>query len=233
MNNYIVSTYLTSGIDHQRGKKQQKNDVSYIQKWAESIAHLGLQAVVLHDGLSTIFMSQFQHVWFIKVDKVPDGLQLYDYRWVLYLEFMMNNSCDGVFFTDISDVVVKRNPFYEMQPERLYCGDEPTSIRDCVWLQKASKCPVLSKLADFRYFLSSNDTLLNAGILGGSNRIVFSFLLDMNLAIEKVRRRPIDGTVDMPIFNYVIQRYSPVHGFPVNSVFKKYEERNDVWFIHK
>lgn len=233
MNNYIVSTYLTSAIDAQRGVAKEANDTEYIKNWVDSIVRLGLKPVVLHDGLSARFRAKFPDVYFRKVGKVPSCIQLYDYRWVLYLEFMMNEPCDNVFFTDISDVVVKRDPFYEMEEGFLYCGDEPTTIRGCEWIQKSEKCPVLSKLDGFEDLLRSDEQLLNAGILGGSHRIVFSFLLDMVLAIEKLRHRPIDGTVDMPIFNYVIHRFNPVHGYPVNSVFKKYEDRNDVWFIHK
>jgi hypothetical protein len=45
-----------------------------------------------------------------------------------------------------------------------------------------------------------------------------------------------DITCDMAIFNYVMYKYFANEfyaGWPVNSAFKKYEDRNDVWFIHK
>jgi hypothetical protein len=233
MNNFIVATYLTSHIDEQRGVKKEKDDPQYIQKWAESIRHLGLKGVVLHDGLSEEFISTYPYLIFKKVDEVPEDMQLYDYRWVLYYAFVLNNHCNAVFFTDISDVQVRRNPFYEMEDNKLYCGDEPTSIRGCEWLQKSNES--LSALPSYKEFLNSENQLLNCGIFGGQWHMVNTFLSVMVQYIERWRFRKIDGTVDMPIFNYIAWFYVVqfTHGEPVNSVFKWYQDRNDVWFIHK
>lgn len=233
MENFIVSTYLTSHIDEQRGVKKEKDDPKYIEKWAESIRYLGLKGVVLHDGLSDEFTSCYPYIIFKKVDEIPEKMQLYDYRWLLYYMFVLNNDCGAVFFTDISDVIVRRNPFFEMDEDKLYCGDEPTSISNCEWIQQSKTS--LSQLPDYEKFLRSKNTLLNCGIFGGTASIVEAFLDVMNRYIEALMRRPIDGTVDMPIFNYIIWKYKIpiIHGEPVNSVFKWYQDRNDVWFIHK
>lgn len=230
--NYIVSTYLTSKVDEQRGTKKEIDDPDYIRKWVYSGLHLGLNMVVLHDGLSEVFISQFPKVRFIKIDQVPEGMQLYDYRWVLYYEFLLNNDCDAVFFTDISDVIIRRDPFYEME-DALYCGDEPTTIKDCEWLQTSRKS--LGKLPIYNDFLHSKYTMLNCGIFGGDSARVKVFLDLMVRYIEIHINREVDGTVDMPLFNYIIWFYDIpiIHGAPVNSVFKRYEDRNDVWFIHK
>ena len=184
--NYIVSSYLTSGIDHQRGSTKEIDDPKYIEKWAQSIRNLGLNGVVLHDGLTDAFISCYPYIRFIKVEPIPKGMQLYDYRWVIYYEFMLNNTVDAVFFTDISDIIVKRNPFYEMQDE-LYCGDEPTTIKGCKWLQTSRKS--LGGIEDYKFFLHSNNTLLNCGIFGGYSDRVKAFLDIMMRYIEFYKDR--------------------------------------------
>ena len=233
MSNFIVSTYLTTAIDPQRGEVKLANEETYIKEWYDSLVHLNLNGVLLHDGLSNEFMAHFPRIRFVQVDPVPQGMQLYDSRWILYYEFLLNNDCEAVFFTDVSDVKVRRNPFYEMSENTLYCGDEPTSIRGCEWIQQSKIS--LSPLPDYEKFLRSKTTLLNCGIFGGTASIVEAFLDVMNRYIEALMLRPIDGTVDMPIFNYIIWKYKIpiIHGEPVNSVFKWYQDRNDVWFIHK
>lgn len=232
--NYIVSTYLTSAVDAQRGETKTSNDESYIQKWYDSLVHLNLNGVLLHDGLSQEFQSKFPRITFKQVDPVPQGMQLYDYRWLLYYEFVLNNPCEAVFFTDVSDVKVVRDPFYEFEEGELYCGDETEKFSECVWIRNALGNPAFANLSGFDELLSSDNVVLNCGIFGGSYAPVIQFLEYIVRLIEYLRFRPQDKTVDMPLFNYVAYRYFyPIHGFPVNSVFKAYEERNDVWFIHK
>jgi len=230
----IVSTYLTTSIDPQRGEVKKKDDPEYILEWYDSIVNLGLNGVLIHDGLSKSFVKCFPKIEFRKVRPVPEKMQLYDYRWVLYFEFMLNIACDAVFFTDVSDVQVKRNPFYEFDEGKLYCGDEREMIKDSLWMRESLKNEWYLSLKGFENMINSDLPLLNAGILGGSRDIVFKFLMTFVRYIEIFHRRPVDKTVDMPLFNYVMYRYfNPVHGYPVNSLFKAYEKRNDVWFIHK
>ena len=161
-------------------------------------------------------------------------MQIYDYRWVLYYEFLLNNYCDAVFFTDISDVVAVRDCFYELEVDTLYCGDEPERLSQCEWIQQSLKSNTLVTLQGFEDIIKSEKQVLNCGIVGGTRDIVGQFLYLMVSLIEKVRFREIDETVDMALFNYIAYRYFDFkHGQPVNSIFKSYQERNDVWFIHK
>ena len=232
--NYIISTYLTTAIDPQRNETKEVNDTKYIETWYNSIIRLNLNGVLLHDGLSADFQSKFPRITFKQVDPVPENLQLYDYRWILYYEFLLNNPCEAVFFTDCSDVKVVRDPFYEFEEGELYCGDESERICDCKWIQDSFKNPSFATLSDLGKFLSSKNSMLNCGVFGGSYGAVIQLLEYMVRLIEHLRFRPFDRFGDNPLFNYVAYRYFyPIHGFPVNSVFKAYEERNDVWFIHK
>lgn len=232
--NYIVSCYLTSGIDTQRGVQTAKDKREYMQKWYDSVVRLGHTPVVLNDGLTNMFKRAFDRALFIDCDPLPSGMQIYDYRWILYYEFLLNNYCDAVFFTDISDVVAVRDCFYEMERDVLYCGDEKETLKKCEWIQKSLRNDYLTRFEGFSDIIQSDMQVLNCGIFGGTRDIVGQFLYIMVSFIEKVRFREIDGTVDMALFNYIAYYYfNFVHGEPVNSVFKDFQDRNDVWFIHK
>jgi len=236
MNNYIVSCYLTSAPDTQRGITTKPNNPAYIQKWYDSVIRLGLNGMVLHDNLSDEFIKQFPMMEFVEVPKCPEHMQLYDYRWVACRQFLFNRNIDNIFFTDISDVEVLNNPFTYIQSDMLYCGDEPTTVKDCAWLNPARENPMLlEKLDEFRDIMAYNKPLLNAGILGGNGIVVIDFLNTFCNIIFAVATRPLEHTVDMGIFNYAMYYYNfdVIHGHPVNSVFRGGKNETDVWFRHK
>jgi hypothetical protein len=233
--NKIISSYLTSSIDRQRGEKKSADDIAYIQDWYNSIVSKCLSPIVLHDNLSDEFVSNFPFAKFIKVEPIPEGMNLYDYRWVIYFEYLLNNELDFVFFTDISDVIMRNNPFPEMKKGVLYCGDEQEKICESEWMRTALNEPLFFQLGGFKEMIYSDRPLLNCGLLGGSYDSIIGFLDTFVSVIELVRLRntPEDKTNDMSLFNYTAQFFRFQHGRPVNSIFKKYEKCDDVWFIHK
>jgi hypothetical protein len=231
--NYIISSYLTTNIDQQRGLYQQKDDPDYISIWYESLVKLGLNGIIIFDDLSENFMRKYPLMQFIRIEAFSK-IQLHDFRWLNYLNILERQPVENVFFTDLQDVEIIKNPF--IQPEfndhTLFCGDE----------QKDMNCYIVNIVSDqirilpgYQELINSNRTLLNCGIVGGSRQVIYEFLCKMRFVIYRVINRPPDATVDMPIFNYVVYQFFPdlLHGFPVNSIFKNYEKRNDVWFIHK
>ena len=236
-NNYIVSCYSTSAPDTQRGITTKPNNPEYIQKWYDSVVRLGLNGVVLHDNLSDEFCKQFPKVRFHKIPQCPTGVQLYDYRWHVYFRILLSNiHIEKVFFTDISDVEVLNDPFPHIQADMLYCGDEPTTARDCAWLNPARENPMLlEKLDEFKDILALNKLLLNCGILGGNMVVVVDFLHTFCEILHACCLRPLEHTVDMGIFNYAMYYYNfdVIHGHPVNSVFRGGKNETDVWFRHK
>ena len=85
--NYIVSAYLTTSIDCMRGIQLKANDPNYIKDWYDSVVKLKLNGIILHDSLDDDFIKQFPGVKFLKVAPIPEWMQLYDYRWVVYFSF--------------------------------------------------------------------------------------------------------------------------------------------------
>lgn len=239
--NCIISSYLTTGLDPQRGTKKDPNDPAYIQDWYDSIEMntpprwRSIVSYLLHDGLSEEFKSKFPHLNFIQVPPCGE-YQLYDYRWVIYRQFLKTHpEIENVFFTDVSDVKVVQNPFVqkEYSSKNLYCGDETGMMYQNEWLKNSLQNEQLCQLHGFKEMINSDLPLLNCGIFGGGRFAVLEFLSMLIHMIDRVKYRQIDTTVDMPLFNYVACEFNIIHGAPVNSIFKGYESRNDVWFIHK
>ncbi len=237
--NYIVSIYLTSGPDVQRGNIfKEPDDPHYIASWYESVIRLGLNGVILHDGLSEKFISNYPGVRFIKVP--PCGkFQLYDYIWLIHKDFINNNDFENVFFTDMWDVTVVKNPFTDTgyNDHTIFCGDVNGGVmRGDYFIGGALRNEKLMRLQDFEEIITSDRLLLNNGTLGGSKEIITRFINTLCNLIYAMADRELDITCDMAIFNYTMYRYFPNEfhaGPPVCSGFKKYEKRNDVWFIHK
>jgi hypothetical protein len=81
-------------------------------------------------------------------------------------------------------------------------------------------------------------TLLNCGIIGGATALFFDFLQQL-CAIHQVanRENKTAYTGDMGAFNYLARTQfneQIIHGTPVNTIFKAYEnDRTDCWFRHK
>ena len=96
------------------------------------------------------------------------------------------------------------------------------------------------QIDDFETYeaLFAAKTLLNCGIIGGNYPIFYDFLQQL-CAIHRSynSENKTAYTGDMGAFNYLVRTKFNTqlhHGFPVNTVFKAYEEsRNDCWFRHK
>jgi hypothetical protein len=234
---HIISYYFTSSADPQGREPVKKSDVNYIIKWYWSIIKHELKPVLFHDGLTQTFIDFFPQIKFMQVPPVPEGMQLHDYHWVVSHNYLLrHDEIENVFFTDCPDCEVINNPFTQpgYNDQELYCGDEAEPIGKSAWMNCALRNPELLKLENFNEIFTSENPLYNAGVLGGHRSKVIEFTGLISELIDRLAFRPNDGTGDMALYNYILHRnFKPVHGFPVNSVFKGYEDRQDVWFKHK
>ena len=238
--NYIVSCLFTTCIDPLRGIKWNF-DSRIMDNWYNSGLEIcksnDIKLIVFHDGLTPEFISKYnpEYITFIQVPECG-AHSPHDYRWFIYENFTQNNEFDKVFFTDISDVLIKSNPFLELDPEVLYMGNEQHHTWNNDWALPRNEY-YKTKLKDFTQIFESNNSgpFLNAGVLGGYRDIVLKFLKHIVEYSSITLDKPY-ATTDMIIFNYIIHKYfnNIKHGQPVNSVFNKNEfNREDVWFVHK
>ena len=125
-----------------------------------------------------------------------------------------------------------------MHPHNLFCGDEPKPLNN-EWMHNHSKY-FREQSKAYRLFEETfgNQTLLNCGIIGGSKELICTFLEALcTFHREYNQHNPTAYTGDMGAFNFIARTLfgeALLHGEPVNTVFKQYEEeRRDCWFQHK
>jgi len=166
------------------------------------------------------------------------------YRYLVYRDFLRTHAgqIDGVFVTDVSDVVALMNPFVEplfrANPTALFCGDEPKILAND-WMHH-HVTHLRSKITDYADYEAefANATLVNCGIIGG-NRAVMQPFIEQLAAIHETQNHDNQTayTGDMGAFNYLVRSQfnaQVFHGPPVNTEFKVYQEtRTDCWFRHK
>jgi len=240
--NYIVSSLFTTCVDPLRNIKWSPSS-NIMDNWyysGEAICkqNKDVKLIVFYDELDENLINKFdpEYITFIQVEDC-NLYSPHDYRWMVYQNFVENNidNIDNIFFTDISDVLIKQNPFPHIEKDILYMGDEQQPWGN-EWAD-ARKEYYMDNLPTFPEIHEQYKSypFLNAGILGGNAEITLKFLDKIVYYTGLTLNKPY-ATSDMIIFNYVLYAYFPnkKHGFPVNSNFWKNEiNRSDVWFVHK
>ena len=217
---------------------------------------------MFHDGLSNNYINKNQtnNIIFCRVELGPYSTN--DERFFVYNEFIQQINYERIFFIDCFDVEIRKPPFdiFDIYGDRIYVGrDCANSIRNTPYVfEKLQEIfPVTSDLDhqdDLQNFL--NMPLYNAGIIGGlkkSVNILINFICNILDAASSKEN------VNMAVVNYALYRLflrdykyiapkdpdvDPLNdlrscngeifsGYPLNSSFKKYEDRDDVYFIHK
>lgn len=240
--NFIASSLFTTCIDPLTNKKWNPS-LNIAQNWYESgleVVDKNTKLLIFYDELEPSFMDIYNNpsIIFIKVEDC-NQYNPYDYRWLIYHNFITHNreQIDNIFFTDISDVIIRKNPFHFIQKGYIYAGDEYFHPWENWWALERN--PYYNKkISDFNdiYEKNKSNVFLNAGIIGGDINVISAFLDKMKGYTELTLNKPYD-TTDMVLFNFVLSKYfysNLKHGEPINSKFKLNEtHRDDVWFIHK
>jgi hypothetical protein len=243
-NNVIVACHITGIYDVNRSTTLANDDFSLVANWVKSITELGLNGIIFHNNFSeaTCKANQSKQINFVKVDYNPN----YNpnvFRYFVYRQFLNSyfKDIENIFFTDISDVTVLKNPF--VQPlflnniNKVFCGDEPEVLEN-EWMQNHSK-HLRIKISDYTTYENQfkSETLLNCGIFGGNISIIKPFItLLWNIHEQYNVDNNTLFTGDMGAFNYLVRtkyNHQLIHGSPVNSVFKSYTPNDLCWFMHK
>jgi len=216
-----------------------------VKDWAESITAKNLQGVIFHNNFSEETCKSFENenITFIKIEHNPE----YNpnvFRYFTYRDFLKKHiqQINGIFITDISDVVLVNNPFTDPlfcnNPNAIFCGDEPKILNN-EWMIAHSE-HLRNNIIDYADYENAfaNETLLNCGIIGGSAPLFFDFLQQLCEIHQNANRdNKTAYTGDMGAFNYLVRtkfNEQIIHGAPVNTIFKGYEnDRTDCWFRHK
>lgn len=243
--NLVMACLITGVHDVNRNMTLTKDSYQLVQDWAESITAANVKGIIFHNNFSDETCKSFENetISFIKIEYASQ-FNPNVFRYFVYRDFLMQhiNQINGIFITDVTDVVLVKNPFTDPlfieNPSSLFCGDEPKSLHNDWMIAHAEN--LRKNIADYAAYESTfgNETLLNCGIIGGSASLFFDFLQEL-CAIHQLANRDnkTSYTGDMGAFNYLARKQfnnQLIHGAPVNTVFKLYEiERNDCWFRHK
>ena len=236
----IFTTYFTSRPNPQPNEAgvyvfAPKDDLSYIYPWYVSVKHLELNAVVLHDELSSEFVEKHQTEKIRFVRYIPQQYSLNDERYIALEQILEHNRFGKVLLTDASDLMVKKNPFEFMSDAgSLYFGtdeDKFPRIRDNSWclskLQALNQSGVISldeAFLDFEY--------INAGVFGGSYSNVREFNKALTILFKLINNNKNNN---MMAINYLLWKFNVnfFKGKPFTSSFKKYESQGDYYIVHK
>jgi hypothetical protein len=253
----LFSCYFIKKENPQTGEVLGKADFEYIRNWYESVLKAGIHAIIIHDGIDDDFISQYttNKIKFRRF--FPGNHPLIDERWITFYIFLKATKIQKAFFTDIGDVVVTKNPFVLInEKNQLFIGrDNANKIGLSGWILneiETFKNETQQKLPQSFYFQS----LYNVGIIGG-NRTIMLFALAR--VIEYILRGKETTYKEMTIFNVIIHKFffpnlmynenesktvNPandqhsshdhlISGYPLNSLFKGFENDSNAYFIHK
>ena len=241
----IMGCLLTGIHDVNRNTVLENDDHSLVKEWADSIIALNLNGIIFHNNFSaeTCLKYENENIHFIKVKHDP-SFNPNVYRYFIYKDFLEKNKANikNVFCTDISDVVVLKNPFEQPlfldNPGELFCGDEPKKLNDKWMLDHSTH--LRNNISDYARYEEAfkEEQLLNCGIIGGDIKLMMKFIEELTILHEKYNKdNQIAFTGDMGAFNYLARtKYNHLlcHGTPVNTTFKQYETDNkNCWFRHK
>ena len=207
--------------------------------WFITVKYLGLKAVIFHDGLSESFMNKLQRdypkVLFHRVSSLGT-LSTNDARFTMYFDYLIKNPhIKRILCTDISDVVFINNPFELMAQlgNYLYVGQDTNgadSMADNGWFRgMAGVCGAEKVLPGFKD-VKANPYFLNAGVIGGERLLMIDFLEKVNKYIRKTTGK----NCNMPVVNYVAQRYFThafYTGYPLTNRFSNNNVK--VYVMHK
>ncbi len=241
----VMACHITGVHDVNRNTTLANDSYELIKDWAKSITTANLQAVIFHNNFSEETCKKFgnKKIRFIRINYDPQ-FNPNVFRYFAYRDFLRQQiqHINGVFITDITDVVLVNNPFthplFFENPNTLFCGDEPKILHNDWMMAHAEN--LRKNIPDYAAYETGfgNETLLNCGIIGGSASLFFDFLQQLCAIHQHANRlNKTAYTGDMGAFNYLARtkfNKQLIHGAPVNTVFKAYENnRSDCWFRHK
>ncbi|MDI1323846.1 MAG: hypothetical protein PSV36_13940 [Algoriphagus sp.] len=241
----VMASLFTGTYDVNRNEILTSDDFELVKAWADSVQKARLQGIIFHNGFSEETCEKHQNENLIFIRTQPStSFNPNIFRYFLYLDFLKKagSQISDIFLTDISDVVLIRNPFEESHylenPKSIFCGDEPKTLEN-EWMKDHST-HLRSQIPDFEIYEKNfaNKPLLNCGVIGGKSKLMMDFLTRL-CAIHQSHNHENKSafTGDMGAFNYLIRtqfQNQILHGFPINTVFKEYQsDREDCWFRHK
>lgn len=255
---YVLTSYLILEKDPQLKKAHQaEGSYQLIEGFYKTTHEVDTQVYILHDGLSSKFISKYETPRFIFINvqslynSEAEGATVKKYssnndrRFFYFRKFMSQLSHTNapgtlptyVMSSDLFDVRFRKNPFdfFDRHDSKsLFVGSEPRKFLKNKWMNTRMRRCNFSKEQKSLFTTPRNRYLLNAGIIGARWNVMQGFL---RLVTEEFPKFNPKSNCNMPLVNYVGYRFFAgrlVTGPPLHSVFKSYNRRkHDVYIVHK
>ena len=215
-----------------------------------------MNGIIVHDELTQDFIleNETDNIKFIKY--TPGNYSIFEERWIAYYLLLIHHNFKSIFFTDGNDVQITTDPFKRHNQEKLYIGrDEANRFADSEWiLQELDKFEKDSNISAPKSL--KLQPLYNAGVVGGNRNLLLNLIHEI---IELTFLTETDNHKDMTLLNWAIHRLLKPNlctkfninkfvnkekdfsknnpkifsGFPLNSMFNKFETNSKATFIHK
>lgn len=233
----VLSEYITSMQDVQLIQRQRPDFLEVSHKLVESVANFGLKTVLLTDSPDQLETPNLS-ICTVPMFKDYQNVTLYFRRWEMAFQFLKQHpEIKKLALVDVGDVTMLRYPFDEMEPGKLYFGDERSDLSVYI-IQKNIGSPAMAD------FFEKYETLqlLNPGVIAGDRQTVLAYLgavaveLSQRVAEIQLTGQGHVGYLEMALLNYVAYRdfaTQLVHGRQVTSRFLYQEKTSTAWFKHK
>jgi hypothetical protein len=230
--NYVFASFFNGKKCPQRNV-QWSSDPKLLLPLIESVVDKSDATVVIfYDNLE--YIPKIERCIFKKVN-ISNLYAVTVERWFHYLnEINCNNDITNLFMVDSTDVKMLNNPFINLAKDQIYCGSEYRWLVGDRWLKKRRK---KFHIEDYLQVLekNSNNTMLNAGIVGSDIKTATKFL-EILTRLHRTHSQKIIKSLDMPIFNYTILKYfqkNYITGNQVHTPYKDNIKSGESWWKHK
>lgn len=241
----IISSYFVTKDDPQIDAKPPEyrcrpDDLTYISSWLATALFCNLQPVLMIDKMDDALIALLEARGVIVIQANLGPMSTNDERFFCYMDLLETTEFGHVLFTDVSDVLFKKNPFEFSEMKKKIClGTDESStplvgnngyvvnkIRKLVNLDNG-----LFSIDQIQNFVRS--PLVNAGVIGGKFELARNFIKNVVTFLEKC---PDEGNWNMIAVNFAasnLEKSSFFVGKPFTSEFKKYNYEFDGYVVHK
>ena len=239
--NFVASIYLV-GSKLKWNNFSDTPNIKLLENWAFSLKKTGLTGILFHNCFTEDDIKQFStYPVHFSYAEMPKGNNSGLYRFELYAEFLAKyqDKIGGMFMTDSTDLEMLQNPFThkKFDGNTIYIGCEPWSFEQ--WEKLRAARPLINSLSELRELMAdkqfAKQTVLNAGLVGGTCHAITPFIKEMAAWCNKFSRNA--SFQDMPIINFLAYtkfKSKIAYGPQVNTHFTGYEKDNKVAFVkHK
>ena len=217
----IIFTAYFATHPNPQGRNWRKNNIIFIQPLYDSVKRLRLDMVVFHDHLKDKFIKKYTTDKIRFVKHKPKHTIPTMGRFYCYLEHLRTNIYNKILCLDCGDLELYKDPF-PLIGDSILIGSEEGKIGDSIWMKD-----VFYKAYEKTYY--GDRQVLNCGILGGKYHQMCSLLSDF-----KIHSFHKGSNVDMAVFNKLIYDFHEfITGYPIHTVFGKFEENTDCYIRHK